>query len=54
MADDGNVFDTEAENRLIAPEPYTGISLGIVKYGEKKLLKQNVHEQCIMVISSKT
>ena len=38
-----------AENKLIGPEPYTGISLRTVKYGKKEWLNQNFYEYWLTV-----
>ena len=38
-----------SEKQLIGPEPYTGISLGTVKYGKKEWLNQNFYEYWMIV-----
>ena len=38
-----------AENQFIGPEPYTGISLGTVKYGKKEWLNKNFYEYWLTV-----
>ena len=39
----------QAENQLIGPEPYTGISLGTVKYGKNVWVNQNFYEYWLTV-----